>query len=67
MTTLLRIRADHDQLEGCYRSEPILAEASAQVTAKYGRAKHLEALVTELRYRGYEEFSAVGGGLSQRC
>ena len=29
MMTLLRVGTDHDQLEGCYPSEPILAEASA--------------------------------------
>jgi hypothetical protein len=50
MMTLLRAGADHDQLEGCYPSEPILAEASAQATAKYGWSKPLEVLVTELRH-----------------
>jgi hypothetical protein len=50
MMTLERVGANHEHLETRYLSEPIMAEAAAQGTAKHGWAKPLEALVSEMRH-----------------
>ena len=50
MMVLLKVGKDHEQVEGYYPSEPILAEASSQATARFGWAKPLETLISVLRH-----------------
>ena len=50
LMVLFKVSADRKQLETLYPSEPILAEVSAEATAKYGWAKPLETLLPAIRH-----------------
>ena len=47
---LFKVSQDHKRLESYYPSEPILAEASAESTAKYGWQRPLEILLSAIRH-----------------
>jgi hypothetical protein len=47
---LFKVSKDHKRLESYYPSEPILAEASAESTAKYGWQRPLEILLSAIRH-----------------
>jgi hypothetical protein len=52
MMALLRVgenHENHDQLESSYLSEPVLAEAAAEATGRYGWVLPLKILVSEMR------------------
>jgi hypothetical protein len=50
MMVLAKVENNREQLEGCYPSEPILAEASSAVTARNGWTKPLQTLIASLRH-----------------
>jgi hypothetical protein len=55
----LRVGDDHEPLEAFYPSEPILAEASSNITARYGWTRPCQAMVPLFRHgmveKGFRE------------
>jgi hypothetical protein len=50
MMVLMRVSDDHEQLEAFYPSEPILANASSNITAVHGWTRPCQAMVSLFRH-----------------